>query len=207
MARSNMGTCKLCKRQTSKSQMTRHVATCASRHDSAGPEQTIVQLRIDAAGEPRYWLYVEVRSEVSLEQLDSLLRRVWLECCGHMSAFRVGERELAKRAKIGSTLHRKGLKFTYEYDFGSTTTLTGHVLGARHGSLGRSAMRLLARNDAPEWRCEECSSPAAIVCPFCIDSGPWLFCDAHAREHPCAEEEVYLPVVNSPRMGVCGYVG
>jgi hypothetical protein len=207
MARSNTGTCELCKRQMSKSQMTRHIATCASSHDFAGLEQSIVQIRIDAAGEPRYWLHVEARSDASLEQLDSLLRRVWLECCGHMSAFRVGQRELPKRAKIGLTLRRKGLEFTYEYDFGSTTTLTGHVVGFRNGCLGRAATRLLARNDAPEWTCEECSRPAAIVCPFCVSSGPCLFCEAHAQEHPCAEEEVYLPVVNSPRMGVCGYVG
>lgn len=207
MARSNTGTCELCKRQTSKSQMTRHIATCASSHDFAGPEQTIVQIRIDAAGEPRYWLHVEARSDASLEQLDSLRRRVWLECCGHMSTFRIGQSELPKRAKIGLTLRRKGLKFTYEYDFGSTTTLTGHVVGFRNGCLGRAATRLLARNDALEWTCEECSRPAAIVCPFCVYSGPCLFCEAHAQEHPCAEEEVYLPVVNSPRMGVCGYVG
>ena len=111
------------------------------------------------------------------------------------------------RAKIGSALHRKGLTFTYEYDFGSTTELTGHVLGIREGCLGRTATRLLARNDAPEWSCEKCSRPATIICPLCIQDGAYLFCETHAHEHPCADEEVYLPVVNSPRMGVCGYVG
>jgi len=63
MARSNAGTCELCKRQASKSQMTRHVATCAADHDSSGAEESIVQFRIDAAGDPRYWLHVEARSE------------------------------------------------------------------------------------------------------------------------------------------------
>ena len=207
MARSNAGTCELCKRQASKSQMTRHVATCAADHDSSGTEESIVQFRIDAAGDPRYWLHVEARSEAPFQQLDSLLRHVWLECCGHMSAFRIGDSELSMHAKIGSGLHRKGLVFTYEYDFGSTTTLTGHVLGTRKGRFGRAAVRLLARNDAPAWRCEECSQPATTVCPFCIHDGSYLFCEAHARKHPCAEEEVYLPVVNSPRMGICGYVG
>ena len=37
---------------------------------------------------PEYWLHVEGRETASLQQLDSLLRRVWLECCGHMSALR-----------------------------------------------------------------------------------------------------------------------
>ena len=207
MARSSTGTCELCKQQTSKSQMTRHVATCAADHDASGAPETIVQLRIDADGDPRYWLHLEARSSSPLRQLDSLLRRIWLECCGHMSAFRAGASELAMRTSVGSAFPRKGTAFSYEYDFGSTTALKGQVLGTRAGYLGRTPVRLLARNDALDWRCADCSRPAVIVCPFCIHDDDCLFCDAHAQEHPCAEEEVYLPVVNSPRMGVCGYVG
>ncbi len=164
-----------------------------------------MQLRIDAAGDPRYWLYVEARSDATLQQLDGFLRRIWLECCGHMSAFRTGQQELAKRSRIGGVFARGGPKFIYEYDFGSTTTLRGHVLDSRQGFPGRTAVRLLARNDPLPWVCEECSRPATLVCPFCIGSGPCLFCDEHAQQHPCADEEVALPVVNSPRMGVCAY--
>lgn len=187
--------------------MTRHIASCAASHDAPGPPTSLVQLRIEGAADPCYWLFVEARSEATLQQLDALLRRVWLECCGHMSAFRMGQHESAMRSKIGVTLGRRGLRFTYEYDFGSTTTLRGQVLSPRQGSLGRTGVRLLARNDPLQWSCEgeACSRPATIVCPFCIDAGPSMFCAKHAQQHPCAEEEVYLPVVNSPRMGVCAY--
>ena len=201
------GKCQLCGRQASKVLMARHVAACAAAHDASGPQHFIVQLRVDAAGDPRYWLYVEARSDASLQQLDALLRRVWLECCGHMSAFRGGQHQPAMRSRNGVALERKGLKFAYDYDFGSTTTLSGQVLGAREGSLGRLATRLLARNDPPQWSCELCAKPATVVCPFCIGSGPWMFCEVHARRHSCAEEEAFLPVVNSPRMGVCAYTG
>lgn len=98
-------------------------------------------------------------------------------------------------------------KVEYEYDFGSTTALTGELVGKRHGSIGREPVRLLARNEALVWPCAECEAPATMVCPFCIDSNDGLFCDAHADAHEHADEEVYLPVVNSPRMGVCGYTG
>ena len=185
--------------------MTRHLMSCPSTHDGRGAPTALVQLRIEAAGDPRYWLYVEAQAGATLQQLDAFLRRVWLECCGHMSAFRVGQREVAKRSAIGQAFGPKGLRFTYDYDFGSTTTLGGQVLAERQGSLGRAALRLLARNDPLPWRCEMCTRPASIVCPFCLYSGPSLFCDEHAQEHPCAEEQAYLPVVNSPRMGVCGY--
>ncbi len=187
--------------------MGRHLTTCAGEHDSVGARRTIVQFRIDAAGEPRYWLHVEARSDAPLNELDSLLRHVWLECCGHMSAFRVGREELPVSARIGSTFERKGRTFSYEYDFGSTTRLTGQVLGIRQGCLGGATVRLLARNNPLEWKCAECPRPATIICPFCLYGGPSLFCEEHAQKHSCASEEAYLPVVNSPRMGVCGYAG
>jgi len=205
LAQGNTGTCELCKERVAKAQMTRHLAGCAASHDVPGAVTTLVQLRVEAAGDPRYWLHIEGRAEASMKALDALLRRVWLECCGHMSAFRVGEREVAMGSKLGFVVGRAGQRFSYDYDFGSTTALRGQVLGVREGSIGRTAVRLLARNDPLQWQCDTCSAPATVVCPFCLHSGPCLFCDDHAGEHPCAEEDVYLPVVNSPRMGVCGY--
>jgi len=100
-----------------------------------------------------------------------------------------------------------GSKLDYEYDFGSTTALVGELVGKRQGSIGRATVRLLARNEPILWSCGECEVPATVVCPFCIDFGDAVFCDAHAAAHEHADEEVYLPVVNSPRMGVCGYTG
>jgi len=95
----------------------------------------------------------------------------------------------------------------YEYDFGSTTALTGELVCKRQGSIGRASVRLLARNEPLVWPCGDCKAPATVVCPYCIDSDDGLFCDAHAETHEHAGEEVYLPVVNSPRMGVCAYSG
>jgi hypothetical protein len=167
----------------------------------------LVQVHIEAEGMPEYWLHVEGRETASLQQLDSLLRRVWLECCGHMSAFRVGRSELSKRTPL-SALPAKGVAFQYEYDFGSTTALKGRVFGFREGSIGRSVVRLLARNTPPTLTCTACEAPATLVCPYCIYSEPcWLFCKTHAPQHPCAKDEVFMPTVNSPRMGVCGYTG
>jgi hypothetical protein len=124
-----------------------------------------------------------------------------------MSAFYIGRAEPSMSAKVGQAFRSKGSKFRYEYDFGTTTVLTGQVLGSREGSLGRRSVRLLARNDPLVWRCSDCGASARVICPFCLDSEAYLFCQAHALKHPCAKEEVFLPVVNSPRMGVCGYTG
>src|SRR6266542_1177987 len=44
---------------------------------------------------PMYWLHLEAPSNASLEDLDFFLRRTWLECCGHLSAFRLGDRSFS----------------------------------------------------------------------------------------------------------------
>lgn len=201
------GTCELCGQRESSSKMTRHLETCAVAHDRKCPPQALITLEFEAAGDPRYWIQLEVRANASLQALDSVLRELWLECCGHMSAFSIGRDELGMRSPVGDVLHTKGLKLRHEYDFGSTTILNGRVFGTRRGSLGRAAVRLLARNDAPVWTCVHCENPASIVCPFCTEEGTGVLCPGHAKKHEHAGEDVYLPVVNSPRMGVCGYTG
>lgn len=203
----NMGKCELCGHSAGKVAMAKHFTTCVPAHESAGKTMRLVQLRFEAPADPRYWLYIEAAAAATLDRLDGLLRATWLECCGHMSAFYLGQAEPSKGSKLGAVLASQGTKFRYEYDFGSTTVLNGLVVGVRNGSPGRVATRVLARNDPVVWPCQDCGAVATTVCPFCIDEGGGLFCEAHAGKHPHAEEEVYLPVVNSPRMGVCGYTG
>ena len=208
MARERAGICELCTEGIAKTDVRRHLADCTPRYDSAHQHRRLIQLEVVADDAPEYWLYVEGREDASLQQVDAVLRHTWLECCGHMSAFRVGQLEAAKRTPLGLVFGTTGLRFKYDYDFGSTTSLNGRVVGVRNGSIGRSAVRVLARNAPLPWTCEQnCVASAVVVCPFCIHSGPSLFCREHAASHPCAAEEVWLPVVNSPRMGVCGYTG
>jgi hypothetical protein len=158
-------------------------------------------------GAPEYWLHLEARAGASFQQLDALLRAVWLECCGHFSVFRSGRFEVSKRTSIGAVLAETGASFEYDYDFGSTTSLRGTALGLRDGSLGRRAVRVLARNTPLPWTCGQCAGRADVLCPNCLDSDSCLFCSTHAAAHGCADEDVFMPVVNSPRMGACGYTG
>jgi len=34
---------------------------------------------------------MQVKDNAALSDLDSFLRDIWLECCGHLSAFEIGE--------------------------------------------------------------------------------------------------------------------
>lgn len=229
------GTCALCGHAVTRRTAARHLALCAPAHDeSRGPRQHLVHLRVTAPGLPAYWLDLEARDDARLTALDNVLRRIWLECCGHLSSFDIGAvhyfspgydlRESAGlwgpfeprriERSMNVTLERSlpalGQRFTHEYDFGSTTQLWIAVTGERVGRLNRTTVRLLARNEAPVWPCGVCGQPATSVCPYCAGAGEQPFaCDAHRAAHHCVEpdDEAWLPVVNSPRMGVCGYAG
>ncbi len=220
---SSLGYCALCNERTGKAGMARHLAACAPKHDTRrGAPCQLFHLRVESREVPIFWIDVEVKGESPLRRLDDLLRRVWLECCGHMSAFEINglrysvvvdhefgfdPNERTMNTKVSRVLTSPGQRFTYEYDFGSTTSLALRVLGTRSGIIGRPPARLLARNASPVWPCAVCAAPATLICPFCVDKPDPFSCPEHAREHACGEEESFMPVVNSPRMGVCGYTG
>lgn len=66
---------------------------------------------------------------------------------------------------------------------------------------------MLARNHDPQLPCEKCGKGVATqICSDCQWSGEGWLCDKCAGRHKCGEE-MLLPVVNSPRAGVCGYTG
>jgi SEC-C motif-containing protein len=224
------GTCALCGKAMTRAGAQKHLGGCAPAHDTPnGAEQQLVQVRATAPGLPAYWLDLEVKTDAKLEVLDRFLRQLWLECCGHLSAFRIGAvnyfsrgydfgiargfgsfgRRPAERTmnvKLYEALPAIGERFEYEYDFGSTTTLRLELTGERRGWTGRPAARLLARNTPPVWPCAICGQPATLVCAYCLQEEESAFvCATHRRQHGCGEQEGFLPVVNSPRMGVCGY--
>ncbi len=215
----SQGKCSLCGAAYSKRQMIRHLSECA-RSDGKSVA-AVVQLRVDAPGTP-FWLDVDVKANSTLRQLDDFLRMIWLECCGHLSAFEVGHmryvvlmsddffgpepNERSMNARLSASLPPEGGVFSYEYDYGSTTSLRLKVVAHRHAPSRRASVRLLARNDNPVWPCVECQETASVICTYCFNESDAFFCDAHACDHSCGEEAI-MPIVNSPRMGVCGYTG
>lgn len=215
------GVCVNCGAREASAGMIDHLRGCLSARSGHG-WTAMVQMRVEAVDAPHFWMDLEVEAGAQLSRLDDFLRATWLECCGHMSAFHIGRymysstgpvgpplsaSERAMTIPLSEVLPAPGTAFRYEYDFGSTTRLVLHAWGRREGTRERKGIRLLARNEARVWRCIECTEVATAVCPYCRDTGDGTFCATHARRHDCSGEgqDVFLPIVNSPRMGVCGY--
>lgn len=185
--------------------MARHLPKCieASRDGVCG---RVVLLRACQTGAPTYWLDVAARREAKLAELDQLLREVWLECCGHSSEFYGRRREsLSMKTRIDDVLGTAGSQLGYVYDFGSSTELVITHVAVIEAALPKKP-RVVGRNEAPTWPCDVCDKPATSVCAECFNGGNGFCCEKHAAEHACGEE-MLLPVVNSPRIGVCGYTG
>lgn len=215
------GRCYLCNDTFSHEAMTRHLKACREAHPGPLPgkerERTVrvFHLVIEGRHLPHYWLHLEVPADATLIHLDSFLREIWLECCGHLSAFSIGKDtfnvapegpgERGMNMALSDVL-RVGTVFYHEYDFGTTTELRLRVIGERQGIVRRKAVQVLARNNPPPTPCHGCGKTATQVCGICIweDEG-WL-CDTCAASHKCGED-MLLPVVNSPRVGMCGYTG
>jgi hypothetical protein len=75
--------------------------------------------------------------------------------------------------------------------------------------LTKHTILLMAHNNPPEFACQECGQPATRLCLECIyeyDKDGTL-CDEHAEGHPHDDYGAPMPIVNSPRLGICGYTG
>jgi hypothetical protein len=131
--------------------------------------------------------------------------------------------ELGKVLSVGD-------KFSYVYDFGSSTNLSLRVIAEREGVMLTSpedledeededeedededdeeqmTIIIMAQNEPPSFVCRKCGKPATHVSS--LDEFDSL--DEAMLCTSCAQKEEYpdelLPVVNSPRVGVCGYTG
>jgi len=230
----SQGQCNLCGETFNKAGMSRHITACRKSHalkklEGRGKARktNLFHLMVEGTYAPVFWLHLSVPTDATLRNLDQFLRDIWLECCGHLSAFTIEgvQYELdtggidgmwvgffgpaappqSMNAALGSVL-RPRLKFAHEYDFGTTTHLTLKVVSEYEGQAKGESVQILARNEMPPVVCEKCGKPAVHVCAQCIYDGKGWVCDKHASKHKCGED-MLLPVVNSPRMGMCGYTG
>ena len=206
-------TCLLCKSKYTGTGMTKHLQSCLprslenQRKSQKLKSQPFFHILVKGYYSPGYWLHLKVASNAKLEVLDQFLRDIWLECCGHLSAFRYKGTELAMGRKL-EDVFTPGMELLHEYDFGSTTELLVKVVDTYEGPMEKNKpVEILSRNEAPEIPCDECGkAPAVQICTECQwNEGGWL-CEACAETHEC-HEDMRLPVVNSPRTGVCGYTG
>jgi len=189
------GNCFICGKTAGKTATKNHIL---KEHDSG--DEPCYLFKAEGFYDKGYWLFFSVPLSAHLSSVDSFLRNIWCECCGHLSAFRVGNSEIAMSQKISS--FSIGDVLLYEYDFGTPTEIIVTVLGNISRNKQRENIQLLARNVPPEGFCVLCNAKAVMVGAFQGE----LYCGECADDIP-EDNEVFLQIVNSPRSGACGYSG
>ena len=162
------GRCGYCGREMTCTGLGRHLRSCAERRKAteqadgrAGPNERLHHLQVRDSYGLGYWLHLEMNGSATLFDLDYYLRRIWLECCGHMSAFDIRRVQYVESPEESfgfydcesldaeaNEVFEPGLAFTHEYDFGTTTELSLRVVDQRSGKPTTDHdVALMARND------------------------------------------------------------
>lgn len=207
------GVCNRCSEIVSTRSAKSHITKCLDQVVGNSPDAFLVKVQWPHKN-PIYWLYLSVPFKSKLEDLDLFLREAWLECCSHLSQFTINHKRYSSDFEPNpfspyeefpmSIRSEKvlvpGLKFTHEYDFGSTTELLLEVVELIK-AVASKEIRVIIQNQEPEFQCVTCDEKAEMISSTEGD----CFCKSCVEED---NDELYLlPLVNSPRTGVCGYVG
>lgn len=203
------GICQNCNQKVNRTKAKEHIEICFAQNPLEPSQANAFNVKVQwPHKKPIYWIYLAVPFKRTLEDLDDFLRDFWLECCGHLSEFIILEEhytadheyadsllpysESSMKIKVSKVLS-PGLKFTHEYDFGTTTELLLETVGLMK-LIKPKEIFLLMQNESPMFKCSSCERPATL----CAEET--YYCKK------CGKEGDYLlPLVNSPRTGMCGY--
>lgn len=86
------GKCVFCEKTFAKAGINRHLQTHFPQKLTENEKGTSFLVKIEPHNDywsgPGYFLYLWIDGETKMKKVDNFLRDIWLECCGHMSAFR-----------------------------------------------------------------------------------------------------------------------
>ena len=205
------GKCYYCNKELTEKTIKRHVKNCSemkkkieelSAGDKKQRNQFIIAIKPKFDGN-EYCIYLVIDENLSLLHIDQFLRDIWLECCGHLSAFKIKGKfyqDYSMNTRLKDILSVNN-KFEYEYDFGSTTYLNLEVVDIIQVPVSFSQIEIMARNNEVKHYCQICGAEAEYYnyendqweCKRCIDKNN----DIISKFDYC----------NSPRDGVCCYGG
>ena len=152
------GSCNICHETVAGSRIRRHLLRCIETSTGLSPSRDpgkrdrrrtaakTAYISVRSREQP-HWLELGVRCDTQLHELDRFLRSLWLECCGHLSHFRIngvtysvavpkpgdrwrfepmydGEEEWRHMGRSVNAAIPALTKFEHEFDYGTPTELT-----------------------------------------------------------------------------------
>jgi hypothetical protein len=159
----------------------------------------------------RFWMYLECLPNTTLQDLDIFLKNKWLKCCEtHPSRFTCIKdpmtttlSDLYKPPKPKYNM----LTFGYEYDYGSESEISLSIeLHGKYKAWTDQTQQIvvLARNEIFSYFCKKCKLRSYDICKECR----LFLCTKciNSISHKC-DKTKKLKITNTPRMGLCNYIG
>lgn len=207
------GTCLICRAPVTKRKALKHGMECLQTAGWPTGKKPSLIIMIQGQYNKNYWLIVLARHDARLGDLDRLIRDMWVECCEHLSSFRIGgvmydsddECSTDAMAVPLTDLVAPGSMFSYDYDFGSTTSLDLKVIGETSVAPPDARLCLIARNDRPIIPCDICGGKAGFILDDLDEETAHYYCSECLESAELDPEYVGI-ISNSPRDGICGYV-
>jgi dihydroxyacetone kinase DhaKLM complex PTS-EIIA-like component DhaM len=193
--------CNLCQKEYKG--IKRHLNSCIDKKFEQGKKK--LYYLIIESDPKQYYLHISIQANATLEDLDAYIREVWVECCGHMSDFSIrGGKPLSMDTSI-KKIFSSSKKLGYIYDYGTATYLNIELVKEFKGKQ-ETILKTLARNPHIKVICERCkNSEAVAVCSQCLwNTDEAYLCSNCMPKHEC-DMDMFLPYVNSPRVGECAY--
>ena len=203
--------CYYCNKELTERTIKRHMKNCSEMKkrveeqnstDKKQRNQFIIAIKSKYEGND-YCIYLSIDGTLGLVHIDQFIRDIWVECCGHLSGFRIRGKfyqDHSMNTRLNDILDIDE-KFEYEYDFGSTTYLNLEVVDIIQVSSSFSQIEIIARNHDIKHECETCGKEAKF---FNYENDKWECGNCIDENNDMISEIEYC---NSPRDGVCGYEG
>ena len=204
------GKCLYCNELVLQSEIGRHLAKHLGQMEKEATVNNPVNYCHIEVEANEMFLHLLVKGDEPMRTIDGLLREIWLECCGHMSEFRDKKVKVKKKFLVEDVFQHK-VKIYHDYDFGTTTRVFLSAKKQYQLNL-KEEIILLSRNEPLKLMCISCKiEPAINICSVCCYQEMAFFCKKCSAKHAktCEDFADYakMPIVNSPRMGMCGYTG
>lgn len=213
------GKCYYCNKELTEKTIKRHSKNCPHMMKIINDEinntketrnQFIISMK-NQYNSYEYCIYLSIDENLQLQHLDQFIRDVWVECCGHLSSFFIDK---VKYDDNGNSLYEMnitlkdvlsvGTKFRYEYDFTNPTSIILEVVSKIEVSKIHSQIEILSRNNEKQYTCNNCNNKAK----FRYNLLDYFLCKKCANKIDfCMLEELLGIYFNSPRDGMCNYIG
>ena len=166
------GICYYCNKELTERTIKRHMKTCSEIEKVIEEKKTechIVRNQYVLSIKPKYdkdkyCMYLSIDGDLSLKHIDKFIRDIWVECCNHLSMFKISGC-IFHQDDMAVTINEiisEGSKMEYIYDFGSSTELELEVVEIKQVPVSYSQIQIIARN------CEG-GSPRHGVCGYVED--------------------------------------